>query len=173
MSQRNCFHIEGDRILPGIPFNCGFTNNPRCLYVGFDTENLDFEGPFAIGFYLYPGGEWHNKQPVWSQGKDRNDLRPERLQTKKMEVWELGDAEKIGIADRRNGLRILEHRPDTPVLIIPTPTDVERYLFDRAQAMVKRGHGTGLNWVRQSLRAIWASTRDPIALELHQQVKLM
>jgi len=156
----NLWHIVGAELQTGIPFYTRpiVDSKHRC-FVGFDTTRLNFGGAYAAGFNLFPGGEWHREQPWWFETKDRNDNRPRRLQRKKREIWAIGVWQKVAIADRSNGLRFFEVKPNGPELIVPKPEDVIVYLYEREIAMRTRGDKRGLDWVNASLSAIFHAYR--------------
>lgn len=161
-------HIIGHELRPGIPFfaNAHRWKSRSSYLVGFSVRDLDFQGPYAPGFHLFPGGEWHNEQPFWWQSLVSHELRRRQCRDK-YEVWELQCGKTLAIADTRDGLRFLKVTQDNPELIPPPAAEVAKYLHERASAMA-HGEGRGLNWVRQSLRAIYTHTGDDIVLRLHK-----
>lgn len=161
--KKNIFQIVGDGLVSNLSFyNCTNWLDFEGYLVGFDTDNLDFGEERIPNLRFFPGGEWHSDIPVWSEGHHKEDKRPIRLQTEKLEVWALFYNRRLLVADKNNGLRLLTAKVEELQIVEPTLKEIAEYLYDRAVAMAK-GDGHGLNWVRQSLSAIHSSARnDPV-----------
>ena len=173
MKQKNCLYIDGSTLVFGnIPFHDEFLlGYSGSWLVGFDTERLNFAPKYATGFKIYPGGEYHDLEPVCFWQGDLNDHRPRRLQANKKEIWEIRPGAEIYVADRHGGLRVLRvSLSGTPSFEVPKPIEISRYLRIRANAMLKRKSVCGLKWVRESLWAIHQAYRQEKILELHAEV---
>jgi hypothetical protein len=165
------FHIVGSKLVAGIPFFADLDKWDRVngFLVGIDTAKLDFAGEYAAGFHLFPGGEWHQKRPVWWDGEHIGDQRRRRREARKQEVWLLSPGESLGVADAHNGLRFVKAGEERLDIVAPAPQEVADYLYNRALALAHFGD-KGLNWVRCSLKAISNLSEDPRVKAIHRQV---
>lgn len=175
MNLRNKYsRIIGDQLVAGIPFFPNLQNwsTYAGFLVGFDTTELNFGGALVPGLHLFPGGEWHSRTPIWWQGKNPNDTAHRRHRSEKFEVWTLRCGESLAVADRSDGLRLINGYSDGIEIVTPTHEEIARYLLERALVMMTNGN-RGINWVRQSLRALRSATNNPIVREIHQQVSAL
>ena len=142
------YQIIGGEIVEGIPRSVPNQFPKGASFVlGFDVAQLNF-GPSQWDIRLFPGGEWHDRRPYFS---NRSQNRAQRSGS---ELWIIGPMIPLMVVDCSMSVRIVDVIGKRIRLFVPTERDMIEYLRDRIDAYMQSGNEKGIRWAEGCIRTI-------------------